>query len=172
MKRLIALLAVVSVTVSVAGCGARIEVAKKNALEKIDQLLGSMDVKREEINRSMKALKDVLNGLRKAEIKAQVKHDQIERRAAPAKEQVAKSETTLAKLRDYIQSDKPVEIGGKTYTQTQLKEMAEKVIKARKDAQAVIGGFKKSQEGLQKVITTLQRKRKEYETRLAQLDTT
>ncbi|VAX38913.1 hypothetical protein MNBD_PLANCTO02-508 [hydrothermal vent metagenome] len=172
MKNLIKLFMVVSIAVSVIGCGARVEVAKKNALKKIDQLLGSMEVKREEIKQSMKAFKDVLSGLRKAEIKAQVKHDQIERKASPAKERVEKSQTTLTKLRDHIQSGKPVEIAGKTYTQTQLKEMAEKVIKARKNAQIEIGNFKKSQEGLQKVISTLQRKRKEYENRLNQLDTT
>jgi hypothetical protein len=34
------------------GCGARTEVAKEKALEKIDSLLGSMDVKRKEIELS------------------------------------------------------------------------------------------------------------------------
>lgn len=162
----------VFVTVFMLGCGARVEVAKRQALEKIDGLLGSMEVKREEINQSMKALKEAIDGLRKAEIKAQVKHGQIERRKAPATEQIGKAEATLAKLRDYLKSGEPVEIAGKSYSPGELKEMAEKVIKSREDAVAQRETLAKSQVSLQKVMDALQKKRQQYEERVSQFEST
>ena len=175
MKRIAALLMLVlfvATGVQFAGCGARVEVAKKNALEKIDDLLGSMDVKREQISQSMKAMKEAVNGLRKAEIKAQVKNEQIDRRAAPARQQIEKAEATLAKLRDYLKKDEPTEIAGKTYSPSELKEMAQKVIKSRADASAEVAGYEKSTASLQKVVTSLKAKRQQFEEQISQFEST
>ena len=45
------------------GCGARVEVAKDKAMQRIDSLLGSMDVKRKEIELSVTGLKEGIDGL-------------------------------------------------------------------------------------------------------------
>lgn len=175
MKRIstvLLLVLLVGFGIRLVGCGARVEVAKKKALEKIDGLLGSMDVKREEISQSMKAMKEAVDGLRKAEIKAQVKSEQIDRRGAPARQQIEKAEATLAKLRDYLEKGEPTDIAGKTYSPSELKEMAEQVIKSRTDALVEVAGYEKSTASLQKVITSLKAKRQQYEGRISQFEST
>ena len=166
MKRLVI---IVSLCV-LSGCGARAEVAKEKALEKIDNLLGSMDVKRKEIELSLKALKDGVAGIRKAKIKAQVKHDQIGQRAEPFQAKIAQADTTLKKLRDYLASNEAVEIAGKKYSPDELKKMANDVIGARKSNTDQVAGFEKSQTNLKKVVTTLEKRQREYETRISSLE--
>ena len=56
-------------TVSFLGCGdstkARLEVAKEAAIKKLDSLLGSMDVKRKEIDLQLKGLSEGVAGIKK-----------------------------------------------------------------------------------------------------------
>jgi predicted nucleic acid-binding Zn-ribbon protein len=163
-------LAIVLSLCVLAGCDARTEVAKKKALEKIDSLLGSMDVKRKEVELSMKALKTGVDGIRKAKIKAQVKHDQIGQRAEPFQARIAQADTTLKKLRDYLVSNEAVEISGKEYSPDQLKKMANDVIAARKSNSDQVAGFDKSQANLKKVVTTLEKRQREYEARIVSLE--
>ena len=112
---------VVLMMVSIVGCGSRVEVAKEKALAKIDSLLGTMVVKRKEIDISVRALKDGINGLRKAKIKAQVKHDQLEQTVAPITDKIASVDQSLKKLRAYLASGEPVDVAGKTYSPQELK---------------------------------------------------
>lgn len=162
----------ITVLITVLGCGSQVEVAKTKAMERINGLLGSMDVKREDIKQSMTAFKTAVDGIRKAEIKAQVKRDQLDRLATPAKDRIAKSDKTLEKLRELLKAEKPAEIGGKTYTEDELKEMAAQVLIVRKDSQAEADGILKSQSELDQVIKTLQSKRLSHEQKIAQLETT
>jgi hypothetical protein len=60
------------------GCGPRGEVAKKRVLDRLDAMLGKMDVHRAEIDDGIKATKKAVEGIRKARITAQVKLDQID----------------------------------------------------------------------------------------------
>ena len=87
---------VVVVVYTLPGCSdgtkARIEVAKDAAVKKIDSLLGSMDVKRKEIDLSLGSMKEAVNGIAKAKIKAQVKHDQIDAKAQPYREKLAQAD--------------------------------------------------------------------------------
>lgn len=154
----------------VAGCGARAEVAKEKLLAKIDSMLGEMDVKRKEIEISVNALKEGIDGLRKAKIKAQVKGDQVKRQAAPFEEKLKSLDTTLSKLRDHLASGEAAEIGGKTYSPDELKAMGDKVLAVRKELVAQIEGFQKSQMSLQKVVDSLDRKQTEYQQSLSRLE--
>ena len=156
-----------------AGCGAsdaRVEVAKEKALEKIDSLLGTMEVRRKEIELSMKALKTGVEGIRTAKIKAQVKNDQIGQRAEPFQAKIAQADTTLKKLRDYLASNEAVEITGKKYSPDELKKMANDVIAARKRNSDQVAGFEKSQANLKRVVTTLEKRQREYEARISSLE--
>ena len=110
------------------------EVAKDRLKEKIDSLLGSMDVKRKEIEIGVNGLKEGINGLRKAKIKAQVCADQIQRQAMPQEEKLASMDTALKTLRVHLEAAKPVEIAGKTYSPQELKDLASRVLTARKAA--------------------------------------
>ena len=62
-----------------------------------------MDVKRKEIEFSVNGLKEGINGLRRAKIKAQVSDDQIERQAKPQEERLASMDAALKTLRGHLQ---------------------------------------------------------------------
>ena len=169
MKKL-ALICIAMLPLFLVGCQVRVEVAKKKALAKIDSMLGSLDVKRTEIKLSVDALEEGVNGLRKAKIKAQVKHDQLEQKVAPITERIADIDQSLKRLRDHLASGKSVEIAGNDYSAEELKQMADKVLNARKELVSRQEGFQKSKESLQKVVATLEQKQQEYEQRLSRLE--
>ncbi len=96
MNRIVAVLVCVALVMAcVYGCGARMEVAKEKIQAKIDSILGTMDVKRKEIEISVANLKEGIAGLRKAKIKAQVCDDQIHRQAKPQEEKLATMDAAL-----------------------------------------------------------------------------
>ena len=154
----------------VLGCGARVEVAKERISEKIDSLLGKLDVKRKEIEISVTGLKEGISGLRKAKIKAQVSSDQIQRQAKPQEEKLASMDAILKTLRGHLAAAKAVEIAGKTYSPEQVREMADRILEARKACAAQLAGLHESQDRLQKVVSTLERKRHDAQTRLTEIE--
>src|SRR5690606_33335877 len=172
MKRL----SIFLLLVGLAGCGgsdsvrARVEVATDRAVEKLDSILGSLDVKRREIDLSMRSLKDAVTGINKARIKAQVKHDQIDRQAQPVRDRMAQADVSLKKLRDYLAAGEPVEIGGKTYSVEDLKKMAGEIIEARKGHASQVAAFEQSQAELKKVVAVLEKNQREYEAQLSRLE--
>ena len=151
------------------GCGSRAEVAKKKVLDRLDDMLGKMDVQRQEIDDGMRATKKAVEGVRKARITAQVKSDQIDEKAKPFEEKLAQCDQTLVKLRNLLKADQPAEIAGKTYSVSELKDMAGKVIQARKDAEKQIDGFKTARENMRKVVANLSTQQQALETRLTSL---
>jgi chromosome segregation ATPase len=154
---------------AVPGCGPRAEVAKKRALERVDDLLGKMDVQRQEIDDGIKATKRAFEGVRKARIKAQVKCDQLDEKVKPFEERVAQCDQALARLRDLLKAGKPAEVAGKTYSVSDLSDMAGKVIEERKNEEAQINGFKATRERMQKVVADLTKTQKTLEARLGSL---
>jgi len=169
MKKLVATCLALAVLLT-AGCEARTQVAKDKALEKIDSLLGTIDVKRKEIETSVDALKDGLGGLRKARILAQVKLDQLDRKVRPVEDKLSTIDETLTTLRDHLKSGRAVEIAGRSYSPDQLKVMAQQVIAERKGAAEQLSGLRDSQVRLKKVVATLERKQQDYENKLLAIE--
>lgn len=153
-----------------AGCEARTQVAKEKALEEIDSLLGHMDVKRKEVESSVDALKEGLVGLRKAKITAQVKLDQIERKARSVEDRLATIDDTLKTLRDHLKSGTVVEIAGRTYSPDELKMMATQVIAERKGAADQLTVLRDSQVRLRKIVATLERRQQDYGQKLSAIE--
>jgi phage shock protein A len=165
MRRLFLLLilCLVPAALFVYGCGPRGEVAKKKLTDRLDDVLGRMDVQRQEIDDGIRATKKAVEGVRKARITAQVKLDQIDEKAKPFEEKLAQCDQTLARLRDLLKADQPADIAGKTYSVADLKDMA------RKDAEKQIDGFKTARENMRKVVADLTRQQQALEGRLANL---
>jgi phage shock protein A len=147
----------------------RAEVAKKKLLDRLDDMLGKLEVQRQEIDDGIKATKQAVEGIRKAKIKAQVKCDQLDEKAKPFEEKMAQCDQTLIRLRDLLKADQPADIAGKTYAVADLKEMAGKVIQARKDAEKQINGLKTARESMQKVVASLGKQQQTLEGRLTDL---
>ena len=155
---------------SVSGCGVRAEVAKDKMIKRIDSMLGSMDVKRKEIERSVSALKDGLTELRKAKIKAQVKHDQVGRKVADVEDNIRRSDSSLRTLRGHLTAGSSVELAGTTYTAVELNQLSKRVICQRQEYGGQLAGFTKAQSRLQKVVETLEAKQTDYEGKLADIE--
>ena len=156
-----------------AGCGsgtkARIEVAKEKALKQLDELLGTMDVKRKEIDLQVQGLKKGINGITKAKTRAQVKLEELSRKTDQLQPKQGEIDSTLKKYRDYLAKNAPVELGGKTYTPDQLKANAEKLISARKQFADEISGYEKSGAELKNVVTGFESKEKSLNAQLTSL---
>ena len=80
---------------------ARLDVAKDNTLRKIDEMLGTLNVKRKEVALSLQSLKDAVAGMGKAKIKSQVKLEQLDQKAQGLNDQTARADATLKKVRGY-----------------------------------------------------------------------
>ena len=150
---------------------ARVDVAKKNVLEKIDDMLGKMDVQKAEIDNGIKSAKQAAEGVRKAKIRAQVQLDQLAEKVRPFEEKVTACDASLVKLRDAIAADMPTTLAGKTYSVDELKAIAGKVIAERKKADTEITGFKTAREAMTKQVATLTETQQKIETKVVHLQT-
>ncbi len=148
---------------------ARVDVVKKNVLDKLDDMLGKMDVQKAEIDNGIKSAKQGAEGVRKAKVRAQVSLDQLDEKVRPFEEKIVQCDQSLTKLRDAIAADMPSTIAGKTYSVAELKEMAGKVIAARKDTSTQISGFKSARETMTKQVVMLTKTQQGIETKIAGL---
>jgi phage shock protein A len=149
------------------GCGPRGEVAKKNVLNQIDNMLGKIDVQKAEIDAGIKSAKQAADGVRRAKYKAQANLDQLDEKVRPFQDKLAKCDETLAKLRDLIKADMPADIAGKTYSVAELKEMAGKVLQSRSEALDQIKGFDAARANMRNVVATITKQQQELEGRIA-----
>ena len=169
MKSVCASLVVVAVLIAslTMGCGSRAEVAKERVVARIDSILGSMDVKRKEIEQSVEALDDGLVGLRKAKIKAQVQADQLQRKADLLDHNIGSIDSTLTTLREHLDSDGPAVIAEREYTAAELDRMARRLLERRAEHIEQLEGLQAARDRLGKVASTLDGKQTEYEGKLA-----
>ena len=162
---------VVLVTMAcVAGCGARVEVAKEKVLKQIDSLLGKMDVERKQIQIEMKGLSDGIDGIRRAKIKAKAKQDQIKGEAEPIQEQIAKVDKVLKLLRTHLEANDPVEIAGKKYSPNEIKETADKLLKERKQLSDKADAMKTVETSLAQTASGLEKQQNVYQQKLHKLE--
>jgi hypothetical protein len=152
------------------GCEARMEVAKERVRDKIDSLLGSMDVKRKEIEISVNGMKEGINNLRRAKIRAMVSNEQIHNQAQPLEERLVNTDSALKTIRGHLESSQPVEIAGKTYRQDDLNDMTDRIFQARKIYVGQLDGFHEAETRLNKVVSTLERKQLDLQKRLADIE--
>jgi len=152
------------------GCEARLEVAKEKVMNKIDSILGGMDVKRKEIEISVNGMKEGINNLRKAKIRVQVSNEQIQREAKPLEERLVNTDSALKALRGHLEASEPVEIAGKTYSQEELKDLADRILRARKVCVGQLDGFHSAETRLEKVASTLERKQQDLQQHLSDIE--
>ena len=146
--------------------GVRGDVARENITKRIDSMLGSMDVKRKEIEHSVSSMKEALLQLRKAKIKAQVKSDQIGRKLTKAESDIENCDDALGHMRNHVMSAETVQLAGREYNPSQLKELAQRILCQRTVCVDQLDGLRQAKQRLQKVVGTLERKRSDYESKL------
>lgn len=149
----------------------RIDVAKKTVLEKIDDMLGKMDVQKAEIDNSIKSSKVAVDGIRKAKIRAGVQLDLLNEKVRPFEDRLAQCDASLGKVRDALTSGKPATFAGKTHSPEELKSLAGKIIEERKKAESEINGLKNARDSMTKQVALLGDTQKKFETRINNLQT-
>ena len=152
------------------GCGARAEVAKEKLLKKIDSMLGEMDVKRKDIQIQMTGLKQGIEGLGKAKIKAQVREEQVERDIQPLQDRTDRVDAALKTIRPQLDRKGKVEIAGVSYTPDKVSEMAGALIEERKTLSGRLDGLNQAKASLGKTVSVLQQKQDQYRAALAKLE--
>jgi chromosome segregation ATPase len=153
-----------------AGCGARTEVAKEKLLKKIDSMLGEMDVKRKDIQMQMTGLKQGVEGLGKAKIKAQVKQEQIERDMQPLQERIDRVDAALKTIRPHLDKKEKVEIASVSYTPEKVKEMAGALLNERKTLASRLDSLNQAKASLGKTVSVLQQRQDDYKAALGKLE--
>ena len=146
---------------------ARIEVATKSVLSKIDDILGKMDVQKTEIENGIKSASQAVDGIRKAKIRAQSQLEQLTEKVRPIEEYLKATDSTLIILREKIAADKPATFAGKTYSIDDLKVMAGKVIAAHKKTETEINGYKSSRETMTATVSKLAETQQKIENKLS-----
>ena len=154
----------------VAGCGARADVVTEKVLKQIDEMLGKMDVERKQIQIEMNGLKDGVEGIRRAKIKIRVKGEQFKADVEPVREQVAKVDDVLKKLRPHLESTDQVEIAGKSYAPSEIKETADKLLTERKKLSDKEGALKAVEISLEQTASGLEKQQNAYQQKLRKLE--
>jgi phage shock protein A len=147
------------------GCGdsskARIEVAKDKIFAQLDALLGEVDVKRKTVELAIGRLGEGIDKLKKGKIDARVRANSAGEQISGIEQKIAEADKALVRLRDHLKEDKDIELSGKTFTPTQLKDMADKTINARKTLATQVELLRQSKSRLDAVATTLENREKE-----------
>lgn len=163
----------IAASLGVLGCSdgarARVSVAQEAATKKLDEMLGSMDVKRKEIDIQLKGFSDGLAGVRKAKLKAEVKIQELTRAAEPALTKLREIDSTLKKYRELLTKNETVELAGTTITPEQLKANAEKLIQGRKQITEELQAYDASKAELLKVVGGFDLQHRELNTRITAL---
>ena len=160
---------------TVPGCSdsakARIDVAKKNVVGKLDDMLGKMDVQKAEIDNGIKSTKQAVEGIRKAKIKAGVQLDILNEKVRPFEDRLGQCDASLAKVRDALASGKPATFAGKTHSPEELQSLAGKIIAERKKAESEINGLKNARDSMTKQVALLGDTQMKFETKISNLQT-
>lgn len=159
MKQFLSIIFLVSI--AIAGCGARTEVAKEKILTQIDSLLGEIDVKRKSVELAIGDLESGIDRLKKGRIEAQVRTKNVDEKIQAAESKIADADKALGRLRDHLKAEGDVELSGRTYTPEQLKEMADKTIAARKSLKGELDALVESKARLENVAASLKQREEE-----------
>jgi len=167
MKKLVAVMAfgLMSITVVVvlfglvaflSGSGeAKIEVARENVSKRIDALLGEAEVQQKELQIEMRKMDRACDDLTKARIHSQVQAERLDKKHQELDQQIADCDAALRRLKGYLSAGGSADIGGKTYTPDQIKDMADKLLAARKSLCQQADTLKQSQTQLNRTTNLL-----------------
>jgi len=169
MPRSIPTLVALVLLLALPGCGPRLEVARDRLLAEADRLLGEVEVHRKEIDPAIQQAEAALGRLKKSRIEVQVRASQISHHLTSTHDRLAETDRALARLRDLLDQDLPVEIAGTTYTPTQLGGMANRTISTRKSLAAQAGTLTSTAERLQGVVALLETREQVGQSRLGAL---
>lgn len=124
LRYLFATMLVCSVIVgSYAGCGARVQVAGKQVLKKIDELLGEMNVQLQKVENRRDELTQQTDAIKKKLYVTEAKLEQMKSQQEARDAEAASLKSDLTQLKDYLndaKSEGEIEIKGQTVSKERL----------------------------------------------------
>ncbi len=151
---------------AVAGCGARMEVARENLQEQIDGLLGEAKVQQKLIQHSIAEMDVTLQGLRRQRITSEVQHEQIQRKTELTRSQLHRIDEGLANARNLmLQSAQPTSLNA---VRENPKRVAERLLQNRRVLTEQMEGLEKAKHRLQRVYNSLAQREAYYEDQIAE----
>jgi chromosome segregation ATPase len=175
MKRLCSLL-VVGVLVAGGGYAVykwspKFRAAVKKVDNQIDEWIGPFDVQREEIADRIKKLDTAIDGLETEQFRAEAEANTQTRHIKDQKAKIRNAEASLGEVRNHLTevatTKKPITLGGKEYTESDLDAMAKKIIAKHKDWSTELSTQEDKLQALQKRADRFKARKEELATQLA-----
>jgi len=151
------------------GCGARTEVAKEKILAQVDKLLGEIDVKKKEAQMAVQGMEDGIDKLKMGKIESKMRLTQVTESFSAIEGKIAQADKALGRLRDHLKDGKETVINQKKYSPSELKDMADKIIAARKKLSTEAEGLKSTQKRLDSIVTVMEQREQEGRERLSKI---
>lgn len=166
---MISLLAGIYVATTTTGCGARAQVAGDKVMDKIDKWLGELDVKRKEIANSIDELEDAVDRTHKAKTSAEVRLEEIDKRAKPIQKRIDGIKVYLAEINPHLTATEEVVIQGKAMSPEQIKTTADTLLEAYETSNQEMGALEATKETYKRTFDLLSREHEVSSKQLASL---
>ena len=162
MKAIAPLVVVVVMAVGIymatsGGCKAQSQVASDKLMEKINNWLGDLDVKRKEISNNISKLETAVENVRQQKVQAEVQLEEYQKKIDPIKSRIARIRDGLVAFQPYVQAEEDVEINGKTYTPEQVRESVNTLADEYEALNRKLGGYEQSVKAFQQSYDLLAR---------------
>jgi phage shock protein A len=126
-------------------------------------------VRKKEVEIAVRKMDQAVDELARGRMKAQLQGERLERQAKELEQNIADADSSLRRLREHLVSGGPVEIAGKTYDPDRIREMAEKVLQARKSLAQQFATLKQCRDRLGKAVALLTARENAAKERLGKL---
>ncbi len=149
MKALVSLILVAALVAGVymlssGGCKAQTQVASDKLMDKINNWLGDLDVKRKEISNQIDELDKAVENVRQKKVQAEVRLEEYQKKVDPIKRRITRIKEGLIAFQPYVSSEEDVEINGKTYTPEQIRDSINTLADEYESLNQKLGGYEVS----------------------------
>lgn len=151
------------------GCEARSQVAMDKITERIDKMLGELDVKRKKIDNQIKELETSLSEVNKKRINAEVRLEGYRDKTKSISDRLTRIKTVLAKYHPHLDATEAVEIDGKTLSPEEIKTNANLLADEFESLNKNLGGYEKSVEAFERTHGLLDTQEKQGKTLMKNL---
>ncbi len=170
MVRLLSILTLACLIGTTVGCGARVEVAKKNVMNQIDKMLGELDVKLESINQNITKLENARDKIQSEKNRMNAELGVTEQELTPMKKDLERIKAAAKKIQPYLVSEEAeIDIDGKKYSKEDLTAKVKKLIAAGNSKTKTIEALEKNMKLIEKSRDMLKDQQGAAEKRLTKL---
>jgi len=150
--------------------GTVVAIGRQTVIEKIENIVGEFKVKQAESKAGVFKIKDALGKLQEGRIKTEVQLDLLVEKENAIIKKIAKTKTSLGKIRNLIDNKESAIIAGRQYAPAELQQMANDVIVSYEALVTQLQGIDKAKDLLNRNINILNGRLKNGKARVAQMD--